>query len=130
MSDRSDHFDVRIHHHGDSRSLEVDMDLEAAPAEVWRALTEAERLRSWFPLQAEVTPGVGGKIHMSWDGAWESDLEIQIWEPGADIDNDAPILDRGRPGRGRERGRGRLFHRGARRRRHPAAAGPFRVSGR
>lgn len=82
MSDSSDRFDLRIRRDGDRRNLEIDMDLDAGPEEVWRALTEAQRLRSWFPLQAEVDPGLGGTIHMSWDGAWESDLEIRAWEPG------------------------------------------------
>lgn len=35
---------------------------------VWRALTEAEELTRWFPLQARVTPGEGGEIWMSWNG--------------------------------------------------------------
>ena len=81
MSDRNDRFDLQIHQQGDTRTLEVDMDLDASPEEVWKALTEAERLKAWFPFQADVSPGVGGKIHMSWDGAWESDLEIRVWEP-------------------------------------------------
>jgi len=36
----------------------------------------------WFPLDARVTPGVGGSIWLSWRGAWQSEHEIAIWEPG------------------------------------------------
>lgn len=49
---------------------------------VWRALTEAEELVRWFPLDAEVEPPeAGGRIWMSWGdehGAW---LRIEAWEP-------------------------------------------------
>jgi uncharacterized protein YndB with AHSA1/START domain len=49
---------------------------------VWRALTEAEELERWFPLEAEVQPGEGGSIWMSWKNEFASSLEILDWEPG------------------------------------------------
>jgi uncharacterized protein YndB with AHSA1/START domain len=48
---------------------------------VWRALTEAEELTRHFPLEARVTPGVGGSIWISWGGAWNGELRIEIWDP-------------------------------------------------
>jgi uncharacterized protein YndB with AHSA1/START domain len=54
----------------------------AAPADVvWRALTEAAELERWFPLVARVEPGVGGRIHMSWQNEFAGELEILEWRP-------------------------------------------------
>jgi uncharacterized protein YndB with AHSA1/START domain len=81
MSARRDRFKLEIHQGEESRTLDIELDLEASPEDVWRALTEAEELVRWFPLQADSIPGVGGKISFGWDGEWESDLEIEVWEP-------------------------------------------------
>jgi len=72
---------MEIRRQAASQELEAQIDLEASPQDVWRALTEAEELVRWFPLQAAVEPGPGGKVHMSWDGAWEADVRIEAWEP-------------------------------------------------
>lgn len=54
----------------------------AAPAErVWRALTEAEELKAWFPLDARVEPGPGGRIWMSWGHEYDEGLRIEVWDP-------------------------------------------------
>jgi uncharacterized protein YndB with AHSA1/START domain len=39
------------------RVFEMSLDIAADPASVWNALTEAEELIRWFPLQADVKPG-------------------------------------------------------------------------
>jgi uncharacterized protein YndB with AHSA1/START domain len=49
---------------------------------VWKALTESKELVRWFPLDARVTPGVGGKIFLSWGPNCEGEAEIVAWEPG------------------------------------------------
>jgi Activator of Hsp90 ATPase homolog 1-like protein len=36
---------------------------------------------NWFPTRAEVTPGVGGRWLVSWDGNWPWNTDIEIWEP-------------------------------------------------
>jgi uncharacterized protein YndB with AHSA1/START domain len=55
----------------------------AAPVEaVWKALTDAEELMRWFPLEARVTPGPGGKIWMSWREMYRAESRIDVWEPG------------------------------------------------
>jgi len=61
----------------------IDLTIEiAAPADaVWQALTVAEQLESWFPVNARVTPGVGGSIWVSWAGAATYESRITIWEP-------------------------------------------------
>ncbi|HEX6644400.1 MAG TPA: SRPBCC domain-containing protein [Gemmatimonadales bacterium] len=65
-----------------TRSIGKEIAIAAPPDAVWRALTDAEELRRWFPADARVEPGVGGTIWVSWGGemAWEN--PITIWEPG------------------------------------------------
>lgn len=64
------------------RDFEMEIDLAADPATVWRALTDPVELTRWFPLQAEVTPGEGGTMSWMWDGAWTWVSRIDRWEVG------------------------------------------------
>lgn len=65
-----------------TRTAEVEIEIHASPAAVWRALSEAAELRRWFPLDARVEPGPGGKIFLSWGEAFAGEARIDIWEPG------------------------------------------------
>jgi len=54
----------------------------AAPVEaVWNALTDAEELTRWFPLEARVKPGAGGSVWMAWRDQFQFETPIEIWEP-------------------------------------------------
>jgi uncharacterized protein YndB with AHSA1/START domain len=64
-----------------TRAVEVEIEIAAPAAAVWRALTEAEGLTNWFPLEAKVVPGRGGSIRSSWRGAYEGTATIEVWEP-------------------------------------------------
>jgi uncharacterized protein YndB with AHSA1/START domain len=64
------------------RAFEMSIDLPASPEQVWRALTMAEELVRWFPLDARVTPGAGGSMVWSWGENWDWDTRIEVWEPG------------------------------------------------
>ena len=64
------------------RSVEIAIEIQATAEEVWAALTEADQLVNWFPLQAAVRPGVGGETRWSWDGGWTWVSEITKWAPG------------------------------------------------
>jgi uncharacterized protein YndB with AHSA1/START domain len=66
----------------DRRLFEMTMDIDATPDDVWRALTEAEELVRWFPLQARVTPGEGGTMLWAWKDAWRWETRIAEWIPG------------------------------------------------
>lgn len=66
---------------GKKRSFEMEIDIEAPPQDVWRALTEAEELVRWFPLQARVEPGKGGTMEWSWGEHWRWETRIDAWEP-------------------------------------------------
>lgn len=61
--------------------FEIEIDIAAPVADVWRALTEAEELTRWFPLAARVKPGVGGTVFLSWGPACEGEAPITLWEP-------------------------------------------------
>lgn len=65
----------------DTRAFEMRIEIAVPPEAVWQALTNAEELVRWFPTQANITPGTGGKWLVSWDGNWPWSTEIEIWEP-------------------------------------------------
>lgn len=51
-------------------------------ATVWRALSEGEQLKQWFPIDARVRPGAGGGVFLSWGPGCEGEAPIVKWEPG------------------------------------------------
>ena len=65
-----------------TRSIDLEVELEAAPDVVWSALTDAQELQNWFPLEARVNPGEGGSIFISWGPGVEGEGQIDVWEPG------------------------------------------------
>lgn len=83
------------------RAFEMSLDLDASPDEVWRALTEAEELVRWFPLDARVTPGQGGTMFWSWGDSGDWQTRIDAWEPGRLLrlvqDDARPYDTEGRP---------------------------------
>lgn len=64
-----------------TRSVQREIRIAAPPDVVWKALTDAEELRRWFPLEARVTPGPGGRLWMRWDATELDDTRIDVWEP-------------------------------------------------
>jgi uncharacterized protein YndB with AHSA1/START domain len=65
-----------------SRVVEKTVTIDAPPDVVWRALTEADELTRWFPVDARVKPGLGGSIWLSWGGGIEGEAPITGWESG------------------------------------------------
>jgi uncharacterized protein YndB with AHSA1/START domain len=65
-----------------ARAVREEIAIAAPPEAVWRALTEAEELTNWFPTQAGVEPGEGGKIWLAWEEQFRWDLNIEAWESG------------------------------------------------
>ncbi len=61
--------------------LEYEIEIAAPVEAVWKALTDATELVRWFPLEAEVKPGVGGTIRLSWGPDYDGTAPISIWEP-------------------------------------------------
>lgn len=64
-----------------TRAHEHRFTLDASPAEVWKAITDAEHLVNWFPMEAQVEAGVGGKINYGWAPEMQNPCQIEIWEP-------------------------------------------------
>lgn len=64
-----------------SREVVKEVTIQAPVDAVWQALTDARELTQWFPLNARVTPGVGGSIWISWGEGAEGEAPITAWEP-------------------------------------------------
>ena len=65
----------------DTRAFEMTIEIAVSPDAVWQALTDPREVVRWFASQADITPGVGGKWMISWDGNWPWNNSIEIWEP-------------------------------------------------
>jgi uncharacterized protein YndB with AHSA1/START domain len=65
----------------EARVIETQIEIDAPVETVWKALTEPEELTNWFPLEARLTPGVGGSLFYSWGGDLQGDNRIEVWEP-------------------------------------------------
>jgi uncharacterized protein YndB with AHSA1/START domain len=63
------------------KTIEAEITIAADAATVWRALTEGEELKRWFPLDARVTPGVGGALWLSFGEGMDWEAPIELWEP-------------------------------------------------
>jgi uncharacterized protein YndB with AHSA1/START domain len=74
------------------KRLEMEVEIDAPVAEVWKALTEGRGLQNWFPLEARVTPGAGGKIFLSWGPEFEIESEILAWEPEKRLQSQGMVL--------------------------------------
>jgi uncharacterized protein YndB with AHSA1/START domain len=64
-----------------SRSIVKTVTIDAPLEAVWKALTQAEELTRWFPVDARVQPGPGGTIWLSWGSGAEGEAPITAWEP-------------------------------------------------
>lgn len=56
------------------RSTELSREIDAPVEAVWKALTEAEELQRWFPLEAVVT---SEKVNLTWGGGIDWNMEIE-----------------------------------------------------
>lgn len=78
----------------DERRIEMTMEIDAPTGVVWKALTDAEELVRWFPLQAEIEPRAGGRYWMSWGSAYEGESVIEIFEPGKRLRTTWPSMNK------------------------------------
>lgn len=66
-----------------TRSLEKEVRVAAPLEVVWKAISEAEELKRWFPLDARVTPGDGegaGRIWLSFGPGVEGEAPLHAFE--------------------------------------------------
>ena len=66
----------------ETRSIDMTVEIEAPGEAVWEAISNAEGLMRWFPPHAEVEPGVGGSVTISWGEGAEGTAPITVWEEG------------------------------------------------
>ncbi len=65
----------------DTRKFEIELEIGADVERVWKALTESAELSNWFPLEANVKPGRGGEITLSWGADCLGTAPITGWDP-------------------------------------------------
>lgn len=63
------------------REVEVD----AAPDDVWAALTEAAQLEEWFANEVELDPRPGGRGVFRWGNGEVREAEVELVEEGSRI---------------------------------------------
>lgn len=73
-----------------ARTVEFSVEVNAPVEAVWKALSDGDELARWFPLEARVTPGVGGSVWMSWGEPWVGEAKIEVWEPNHHLRNVEP----------------------------------------
>ena len=82
-----------------TRNIEREFLIDAAPAEVWKALTEAAEITRWFAPFADTQPGADGYISLSWNiGDLMQKCPIRAWSPEEHL----CMIWRAGPGEGRE----------------------------
>ena len=65
--------------------LELSVDIDASPQEVWNALTTAEGLQNWFPQAATVEgTGVGSVVTFTF-GEMSWPTTVVAWDPGKHV---------------------------------------------
>jgi uncharacterized protein YndB with AHSA1/START domain len=65
----------------ETRSHETSIEIAAPIEAVWEAVSTAEGITSWFAPAAEVVPGVGGHVFVSWGQGMEGTMAITEWDP-------------------------------------------------
>jgi uncharacterized protein YndB with AHSA1/START domain len=65
----------------DTRGHVHEIEIDATPEAVWKAITDPEELANWFPISAEASPGPGGTITYHWGHEFTAALSILEWTP-------------------------------------------------
>jgi uncharacterized protein YndB with AHSA1/START domain len=68
-----------------TRSVELEIAVDAPVAAVWNALTDPEQLVNWFPLEASGSSEEGGTITFSWDEGCEWSTTIDLLETNSHV---------------------------------------------
>jgi uncharacterized protein YndB with AHSA1/START domain len=65
----------------DGLTLRFERRYDAAPDEVWAALTEPESIRRWLLAEAVLEPRVGGAFRLDWRGLGSAGGSVLTWAP-------------------------------------------------
>lgn len=63
------------------RRFDATIEIDAPIEDVWKAISEGEQISKWFALDANVEPGEGGSVWLSWGPKFEATEPIDIWQP-------------------------------------------------
>lgn len=63
------------------RVVETQITIDAPVEAVWKALTDAQELTRWFPVEARVEPRQGGEYWLSWGEELAGGSRIEVFEP-------------------------------------------------
>src|SRR5262249_16858235 len=67
-----------------TRDIQLSVELDASPEDVFRAVTEGTEVAKWLAPEARSTPPEGGKkakIWISWGEGMSAEHEIEIYDP-------------------------------------------------
>ena len=67
-----------------TRDIELSVELDASPEDVFRAVTDGTELAKWLAPEARVTPPQGdskGRVWVSWGEGMSTENEIEIFDP-------------------------------------------------
>ena len=68
---------------GRAHIVQLDAQVAASPEALWEALATGSGLARWFAREAEVKPGVGGSVRVSWGAGEDWESRIDVWEKDA-----------------------------------------------
>ncbi len=64
-----------------TRTIHQQIEIDAAPDDVWTAIATGDGVARWFGFEARVDPAVGGDYFVSWGPECEGTWRIEAWEP-------------------------------------------------
>jgi uncharacterized protein YndB with AHSA1/START domain len=65
-----------------TKKIDLTIEIDAPPEAVWEAISSAEELQRWFPLNAEIEPGEGGTVTIDWGPDIRGTGDIEVWDEG------------------------------------------------
>lgn len=68
-----------------TRTLDLSVEIDAAPDDVWTAISDGDWMSRWFSPIASVEPGEGGRVAVAWDPGSEWTSRIAAWRPGTHL---------------------------------------------
>jgi uncharacterized protein YndB with AHSA1/START domain len=79
------------------RNHDMEIEIDATAGQVWEAVSTSQGFASWFAPVAEVTPGPGGSVFLSWGPGMEDRQRIEAWEPNRHLQIAQPRAKGGPP---------------------------------
>ncbi|MEE8138520.1 MAG: SRPBCC domain-containing protein [Thermoanaerobaculia bacterium] len=64
-----------------TEAIERTLELDAAPDDVWRALTDPTELSGWFGDTAELSPTLGGEGWFGWEAHGKYSMRVEVFDP-------------------------------------------------